>query len=66
MFEEGREAAFFSNAAEAVEQATRFVNDDALRQRVAAAGRARCLKDGHDVVSRARQFLRDLDLGGSA
>lgn len=65
MYREGEEAAFFSNAAEAVQQATRFVQDEGLRRQVAAAGRARCLADGHDVVSRARQFLRELGLGGA-
>jgi spore maturation protein CgeB len=65
MYREGEEAAFFSNAAEALKQATRFVQDEGLRRRVAAAGRARCRADGHDVASRARQFLRDLGLAGA-
>jgi spore maturation protein CgeB len=62
MYRDGEEAAFFSSAAEAVEQVRRFIDDDALRLKVAAAGRVRCVRDGHDVVSRARQFLRDLAL----
>lgn len=57
LFREDEEAAFFSSPEELVAQATRYARDPALRARVAAAGRARCLRDGHDVESRARAFL---------
>lgn len=57
MYREGQEAAFFSTPDDMVAQAQRYVADDALRTRVAAAGHARCVADGHDVDSRARQFL---------
>jgi hypothetical protein len=47
-----------------VQQAERYCAGDALRARVAAAGRARVIADGHDLVSRARQVLRDAGLRG--
>lgn len=61
MYREGSEAAFYGSQAELVRQALRFVRDPDLRATVAAAGRARCLRDGHDAEARARQFLHDLD-----
>jgi spore maturation protein CgeB len=61
MFEEDREAAYFGSTDELVREARRYVADDALRARVARAGRARCLRDGHDASSRARSFLNDLE-----
>lgn len=62
MFREGEEAAYFSSVDELVQQAERYCAGDALRARVAAAGRARVIADGHDLVSRARQVLRDAGL----
>jgi spore maturation protein CgeB len=61
LYEENSEAAYFGSDDELVEQALRYVREDDLRARVAAAGRDRCLRDGHDVDSRARQFLRDVE-----
>ncbi len=60
LFREDAEAAFFSSPEELVAQARRYCADDPLRARVAAAGRARVLADGHDLVSRARELLREL------
>jgi spore maturation protein CgeB len=61
MYREGEEALFYGSPEEAVDLAKRYVMDEASRSRVAAAGRARCLRDGHDVLSRARSFLADLE-----
>jgi spore maturation protein CgeB len=60
LFREDAEAAFFSSPAELVAQAQRYCKDEPLRARVAAAGRARVLEGGHDLVSRARELLREL------
>jgi hypothetical protein len=43
-------------------QVRRYLADSELRARVAAAGHARCVRDGYDVDSRARQFLVDLEV----
>jgi hypothetical protein len=45
-----------------IAQVRRYMADPELGGRVAAAGHARCLRDGYDVDSRARQFLVDLGL----
>ncbi len=60
MFLEDREAIFFDSPEELLEKVRRYLRDDAARAAIAAAGRARCLADGHDVTSRARRFLADL------
>lgn len=61
MFEEDHEAAYFGSTDELIRQAQRYLADNALRARVARAGRERCLRDGHDASSRARSFLKDLE-----
>jgi hypothetical protein len=61
LYKEEAEAAYFGSDDELVERALRYIRDDVLRARVAAAGRERCLRDGHDVDSRARRFLRDIE-----
>ena len=62
LYREDEEAAFFDTGDGLVAQAQRYLADPQLRERVAAGGRARCLRDGYDVDSRARQFLVDLGL----
>jgi hypothetical protein len=61
LYDEDRDAAYFGSDDELVRQALRYVHDGELRARVSAAGRARCTRDGHDVDSRARRFLQDID-----
>jgi spore maturation protein CgeB len=63
LYREDEEAAFFDTADELIAQIRRYLADPEQRARVAAGGRARCLRDGYDVDSRARQFLVDLGLG---
>ncbi len=58
MFVEGEEAEFFSNKEELLEKARRLLGDPQYLARIAEAGRKRVWADGHDVVSRAGQFLK--------
>lgn len=60
LYKEDEEAAFFRTPAELAEKAARYLSDDALRARVAAAGRKRVEADGHDVLSRARDMVEHL------
>ncbi len=64
LFEEGREAEFFDGTDELVEKVQVYIKDDEARDRVARAGRERCLRDGHDVVSRMLRWLTDLQEWG--
>lgn len=57
MFEEDKEACFFSTEEELVEKAHWLMADKDRRERVAQAGFERVWRDGHDVYSRATEFL---------
>jgi hypothetical protein len=46
LYTEGEEALFWDNAEECAAQCSRLMNDEPLRTRIAAAGRARCLRNG--------------------
>ncbi len=61
LFEEGIEADYFRSPEEMIRKIMIYLGDDSLRQRVASAGRARVLRDGHDVDSRMRQMLAWVD-----
>jgi hypothetical protein len=60
LFEEGKEAEYFGDKEELITKIDQYLKDDEARQRIAAACRERCLRDGHDIVSRMRQWLTDL------
>lgn len=47
LYEEGREAVFWSDAAECAEQCMALLADEPQRQAIAAAGHARALRNGH-------------------
>ncbi|SOB99898.1 glycosyl transferase family 1 [Rhodobacter sp. JA431] len=58
LFEEGREAAFFSTPSELTEKIVHYLANDAARQAIAQAGQARCQSSGYAT---ARQFARITD-----
>lgn len=60
MFIEGEEAIFFSSKEELVENALWLLKHPVEIERIAEAGRRRVWADGHDVTSRARQFVEHL------
>lgn len=57
LFADGREAAFFADDAEMLAKARHYLDHEDERAAIARAGRARCLGDGHDMVSRMREML---------
>jgi glycosyltransferase involved in cell wall biosynthesis len=57
MFKEGEEACFFSSTEELVAKAKWLLDNPDIREQIAQAGLRRVWADGHDVNSRARQFL---------
>ena len=61
MFREGEEADFFASPEELTAKVAYYIRNPQQRDRVAAAGRARVVADGHDVVSRMRQVLKWTD-----
>ena len=60
MFTEDKEACFFSSSDELVEKARWLVNNPTMAEKIALAGQQRVWSDGHDVRSRAREFVRIL------
>ncbi len=60
LFREDEEACFFGSREELVAKAKRLKEDDAFRMRIADGGQRRVWADGHDVASRARQFMTAL------
>ncbi len=59
LYREDAEAVMFSSEDELVRKCRWYLEHDSERRQVAAAGRRRCMTDGHDAVSRMRQWLRD-------
>ena len=47
LFEEGKEAEFFSHNEELYEKCLKYLNDDYLRNKVAKAGYNKCIKAGY-------------------
>jgi spore maturation protein CgeB len=60
LFKEDEEACFFSSNEELVQKVRWLLANPEIRERIAAAGLQRVWADGHDVASRARQFLQAL------
>jgi hypothetical protein len=61
LFREDEEACFFSSREELLGKARQLLDEPEFRARVAAGGLRRVWADGHDVASRARQFIGQLD-----
>lgn len=60
LFEEGKEAEFFSTPDELIEKARYYLNHPSQRRQIAAAGRERCLKSGYSNQNRIRGIVEDI------
>lgn len=56
LFEEDKEAVYFSDKEQLVQKVQFLLKQPEKRKAIAAAGRERCLSSGYDVVSRMRIF----------
>jgi spore maturation protein CgeB len=61
LFEEDYEAVFFSSPEELVAKALELRADPERAMRIASAGRARCIRDKHDVDSRMAELINILN-----
>ena len=57
LFKEGAEAEFFASDEELVEKVRYYLDHSEQRQRIAAAGRERCLRSGYSYQERLRWML---------
>ena len=57
LFRDGEEAILFSTGSEFLERTVALSSDEERRVGIASAGRVRCVADGHDVLSRMREYL---------
>lgn len=58
LFAEGEEAEYFRSREELLEKIDFYLRNELPRERIALKGHERLVKDGHDVTSRMRDFLR--------
>jgi spore maturation protein CgeB len=57
LYREGKEVEFFRSKGELLEKVTYYLKHHEQREAIAHCGHQRLLRDGHDVVSRAKQFV---------
>jgi spore maturation protein CgeB len=60
-FADGEEAVFFEGSADLVQKVREYLADDAARERIAIAGRARCVVSGYTYDDRLREILASLE-----
>jgi spore maturation protein CgeB len=62
LFEEGKEAEFFDTTEELIDKTKYYLAHDAIRRKIAQAGRERCLKSGYSNHDRMRSVLEQMEL----
>jgi hypothetical protein len=61
LFEEGKEAEYFSSPEEFLDKVKFYLEHEDTRTRIAKAGYRRVTSSGHDIYSRMQQWLRDVN-----
>jgi hypothetical protein len=58
LFEEDKEAVFFSSTEELLDKAKFYLSNDQMREKIAAAGRQRCLQSGYSNYNRMAEMMK--------
>ncbi|MBA7681728.1 hypothetical protein ES703_90068 [subsurface metagenome] len=61
LFEEGKEAEFFSSNEELIKKIRYYINHPEKRKRIAEAGRQRCLKSRYSYQDRLKEILEQIE-----
>lgn len=61
LYQEGREAEYFSSPEEFSDKLRYYIANDSVRMAIAKAGYERVIRSGHDIYSRMRQWLADVE-----
>ncbi len=62
LFQEGKEAIFYSSPDELLNHVRNFAENESARKAIAERGYRRCLHSQHSNIARARQVLRDISV----
>jgi len=60
LFEEGKEAEFFSSNEELLDKVKYYLAHEGERKRIAAAGRERCIKSGYSNYERLKKMMEEI------
>lgn len=61
LYDEGKEAEYFSGVEELLEKVRFYLGNEPARKLIASKGYQRCLGSGYDVISRMQQWLRETE-----
>ena len=57
LYEEDKEAVYFNDIDELIDKAKFYLLNDHIREKIAIAGKNRCLNSGYDIYSRMREWI---------
>ena len=60
-FEEGKEAEFFGSDKELLEKTKKYLANETEREKIAEAGRLRCLKSGYSAKEQLSQMIAKIE-----
>lgn len=61
LYKEGEEAEYFGCAEELLDKVRFYLAHESARVAIARRGYERCVSSGHDVISRMKQWLKDIE-----
>lgn len=62
LYEEDKEAVFFSSKEEMLDKIRFYLNNESKREKIERAGFQRCITSGYDICSRMKQWINDVEV----